>query len=597
MHTNANRLEAASPALTLVLCLVVASCSGKGSTSHAASNGQGGQPSQVVGGTSGVSGASGSGPEGGQGNGGTSTGDACIAPATGPVVITPNSGTFQGSVSVTLNVSNPDAKIRYTKDGTVPSASSTLYDGTPLTLTATTRLLARGFVGDQPDGDVTAALFVARGISATHDVPVILLDSYGAGKLSGEPSSRDFVDVAYLQYALSDGVVDLSSQPTVASLAAFHAHGQSSARTDKMPYRIELRGIDASDRDCVLEGLPAESDWVLVPPYADKTLIHNPFVYGLARDVGLLAPRFRTVELYVNDDKNPLSSDDYRGVYQLVEVIQNKKNRLNLAKLDAKITTLPDISGAYVFKFDHIVAEPPLVDCPNGASNCWHYLELVYPSPATDAQLGFLTNYLVDFNDALYRSASSTAQTTYLDYIDLKSFVDHVIICEATRNLDCYVRSQYFYKDRNEKIFAGPLWDFDMIAGVGLDHQTINDQFHNNIGTEGWQYEANSSRMDGVTSGWFTQLIADPQFKAALVSRWRELRAGVYSDSAIVSRVDGITKGLAAAAHRNFTRWDILTQGTVNNFTSPTEPTWEGQVAYMKQVLKERAAWIDSQWQ
>ncbi|MEU4540396.1 hypothetical protein AB0G15_36705 [Streptosporangium sp. NPDC023825] len=39
---------------------------------------------------------------------------------------------------------------------------------------------------------------------------------------------------------------------------------------------------------------------------------------------------------------------------------------------------------------------------------------------------------------------------------------------------DAYVRSAHFHEDRDTKIFAGPLWDFDFTFGVGGLFQ--NDQ-------------------------------------------------------------------------------------------------------------------------
>ena len=43
--------------------------------------------------------------------------------------------------------------------------------------------------------------------------------------------------------------------------------------------------------------LPAESDWALYGPNAiEPVLIHNPFAYELARQMGQWAPRTRFVE-------------------------------------------------------------------------------------------------------------------------------------------------------------------------------------------------------------------------------------------------------------------------------------------------------------
>jgi hypothetical protein len=64
-------------------------------------------------------------------------------------------------------------------------------------------------------------------------------------------------------------------------------------------------------------------------------------------------------------------------------------------------------------------------------------------------------------------AARADTTTGYPAFIDTPSFVNQVILHELTRNLDAYTRSQYFYKDRDGKVNAGPLWDYDLIAGVG----------------------------------------------------------------------------------------------------------------------------------
>src|SRR5262249_49016839 len=49
--------------------------------------------------------------------------------------ISPNGGSFTNSVQVTLTCATAGAEIRYTTDGSVPTAASTLYNG-PFTLSA-----------------------------------------------------------------------------------------------------------------------------------------------------------------------------------------------------------------------------------------------------------------------------------------------------------------------------------------------------------------------------------------------------------------------------------------------------------------------------
>ena len=62
-----------------------------------------------------------------------------VAAAVTPT-LTPNGGTFTSSVQVTLACATAGAQIRYTTDGSAPTATSMLYSGAPLTFTVTTVL-------------------------------------------------------------------------------------------------------------------------------------------------------------------------------------------------------------------------------------------------------------------------------------------------------------------------------------------------------------------------------------------------------------------------------------------------------------------------
>jgi hypothetical protein len=549
---------------------------------------------------------------------GGTTALACPGPAQGEVTLSVPSGTFQGSLSVTLSTTKPGAEIRYTTDGKAPTSDATLYTDAGLAITRTTRLRAQAFVGGVATGTPTSALYIARDVVASSELPILVLDSYGSGKLPTAETARAYVDVGFLAFEPADGgTASLDAKPTTASFAAFHVRGNSSAMFDKVPYRLELRNEAGDDRDCPLLGMPAEADWALVGPHADKTLIHNNFVYELGRDLGMAVPRVKLAEVYVNLENEPLEAEHYQGVYQVVETIKNQKNRLNLKQLKETKISEAEISGGYIFSFEWMITPENPLPCPEGTANPWNYLELVDPEPAAAPQRDYLTKYLVDFNAALHGSNPADPATGYPRYIDPKTWVDQIIVNEFTRNMDAYVRSQYFYKDRDAKANAGPLWDFDLIAGVGLKPGSFGATMANTT-TDGWQYEGNASRMTKATgtggadagaprpgtpttaaagtADWFLILLQDPAFKAQLVARWKELRGGLLSDSAVAARIDGLTKGLGPAADRNFKKWNILTQARVAPFDTPTEASWTAQIAFMKDWLQKRAAWLDGQW-
>lgn len=72
--------------------------------------------------------------------------------------IAPDGGTFTNSILVSITCATAGASIRYTLDGSTPSAASTLYSGA-LTLSATTTVKARGFKDGATDSATATATF------------------------------------------------------------------------------------------------------------------------------------------------------------------------------------------------------------------------------------------------------------------------------------------------------------------------------------------------------------------------------------------------------------------------------------------------------
>lgn len=504
------------------------------------------------------------------------------------------SGTFTGSLAVTIETPIEGAVIRFTLDGSEPGPEAPLYDGSPVVVDTTRQIRAQAYLNEASAGRAGTALYVARTFDVTSDLPLVVLEGYG----TGQPTDRDvYVDMAFLVYEPVDGVASLSNPPTLATRGGYHLRGQSSATFEQAPYRIELWDNASEDIDLPLLGMPPEGDWALIGPYSDRTLIRNAFTYDLGRDMGLSAPRFAFAEVYINQADRPLVAEDYQGIYMVVETIKNNQSRLDLAQLEEGDVSPEQISGGYIFKFEWAASEDPTLACtgseplgggfgfgggpggPGGGDTggtCWTDLEVVDPEPLAPEQAAFLTDYIQRFHDSLHGEAFAD----YSQFIDVASFVDVFIVNELTRNLDAYTRSAYYYKERDQPITAGPLWDFNLTLGMG---------FGTNLEVAGWQFEERN-----VASDWFRLLGTDPEFLALVSARWQELRQTLLSEDQLNQRIDALIGPLENAAVRDFERWpvDVVAQGI---FQIPAEPTWQGQVQVMRDWLGERLAWLDSQ--
>ncbi|MGP4110280.1 CotH kinase family protein [Streptomyces sp. 4N509B] len=503
------------------------------------------------------------------------------ADLTGDITFSVPSGTFSEAVDVALSTTVADATIRYTTDGTPPTATSTAYDGEPLRLTATTQLRAQPFVDGAATGAMGTALYVAStaGVAqAAHDLPLLVMDAYGAGK-----PGREYEDVAtMIMEPGADGTASVADAPAVASRAGFHLRGQSSSTFAKAPYRLELWDNEDDDADHPVLGMPADSDWVLRGPFTDKSLIREALVYDLGRAMGLAAPRYRFVEVYLNLDDQPMAAADYQGVYMIVETIKINSDRLDLAELEEEDVTPPAVTGGYVFASEWLASEEPTLPCTGPAATCWQDLEVKEPGDLQPEQLEWLTGHVQEFHDALHGETPADPDTGYPAYIDTGSFVDQVILNELSRGMDSYIRSTYFHKDREGPIVAGPLWDFDLTFGVG--------GYFENQETAGWQFE--QTRYP-VGNDWYLRLMNIPAFSEQVDARWEELRQGLLSDAALRTRVAELAAPLADAAERNFEKWPNLSSSMVGAFVTPTSETWQEQVDILEEWLTERITWLD----
>ena len=360
--------------------------------------------------------------------------------------------------------------------------------------------------------------------------------------------------------------------------------GSSSQEFPKKSYGFETRDEENSDVDVSLLGLPEEEDWILSGPYSDKTLMRNVLVYDLARDIGRYASRTRYVDLYINGD--------YRGIYVLMEKLKRDTERINISKADDS-----DVTGGYILKVDRPegnFTHPGEYTTNNSFMSYYGStldsgssdVNFLYGYPKVDditqEQRDYISGYVMDFETSLasYNFTHPINGNRYEEYVDVDSFVDFMILNEITNNIDSYRLSTFMYKDAGGKLEMGPVWDFNLGFGntggsCGLDLPI------------GWSFNTNCSL---ATLFWWERLVEEPVFISRLQTRWSELRAGVFSDESVLSRIDSYVSELAGSVDKNFEKWDIL-----GKYVWPVVigKTYEEEVDFLKSWLSERMIWMD----
>jgi hypothetical protein len=477
---------------------------------------------------------------------------------------------------------------------------------------------AQPFANGAAAGTVSTGLYILRAFDLTSNLPIMIIDGYGKGKPPKPMNSQvanPYFDAAVMIFEPVGGTADVSKLPTIATRAGYHVRGQSSASFPQTPYKVEMWDNANNDAKYSVLGMPGDGDWALIPPYYDRSLIRNPFTYTLGQDMGLTAPRNAFAEVFINYADRAMSMDDYQGIYWISETLEINKHRLDVAQLKDSDLAEPEITGGYMFKFDQAATDStaPHLTCTGSgplsgttgmgmigggaggrggtmAGTCWTDCEQVDPAPLPMQQLTWITQYVQSFHNTLF----TTPMGDYSQYIDVASFVDYLIISELTRNVDAYVRSAFFHKDRNAKLQGGPLWDYNFALGVG-GSTTIDPM-------GGWQYQGTTagSLPSRNVNSWFPMLMKDPNFVSQVKARWKTLRQGIYSQTAIDQRITDLIAPLQGdAVARDYAKWPVnkVYPNTTGFVRGPTDPTFDGQIQALRTFLSARLTWMDAQWQ
>lgn len=426
------------------------------------------------------------------------------------------------------------------------------------------------------------------------DLPVVVIDS--RQKKITKKDGKKSVDIEIYQ---SDGtlshynnIVEFTENAPLLydGVAGIVKRGQSSMAFDKLNFSMEFRDPyhELVQKNVQILGFPEDSDFVLHGPWSDKSLMRNAVVYDLWRDMGYYSPRTQFVELYINgstsknkdDDETVLSDSDYRGVYLLVEKIKRGKRRVDVAKQIATDINDPLMSGGFIYEKSKEGKKNPTDDAFKTAEVADNLYILAYPKNDnwTQEREDWIDDYVVEFEKVMYQPTTQEDIEKRYDYIDVQSWIDSILLQEFVKNIDGFSVSQYFHKDRYEKIQSGPQWDFNITLG-NMDYDNECSE------PEGWFIKGKSL---------IRPLFNDKKFTDQYIARWHELRETSLSDENFNKIVDNYSSQLSEAQKRNFERWPVIGVSIKFNNDKTVQSSYEGEVEYMRNWGLTRLHWIDA---
>lgn len=410
--------------------------------------------------------------------------------------------------------------------------------------------------------------------SSSNSLPLISINTNGNSIVDDPKVSAD------LQIIQGDSLVE-------AYQIGIEIRGSSSQMFDKKSYGFETWDVDKNDLDVSFGGFPEEEDWILYGPYSDKSLIRNVLIYELSNAVGQYATRTAFYELEINES--------FRGTYVLMEKIKRDKNRVAISKNKEE-----NISGGYILKIDKPTSDGEWYDdsfsfsskyMPNGnlGQNKNAYFIYEYPDAddVDDDQKEYIQNYIHDFENALAEEELSSEENGYKKYIDLDSFIDFFILNEVSKNPDGFRLSTYMYKNKDEKLKMGPIWDFNIAFG--------NVNYCDGASPLGWTYLFNEVCPNDtwLVPFWWNRFMEDPIFVEALKDRWNNLRSSSFNTSEILQRIMLLEEKLKSsnAVKNNFSKWSILGEYVwPNDFIGDS---YKDEMNYLKDWIVKRMEWID----
>ncbi len=343
--------------------------------------------------------------------------------------------------------------------------------------------------------------------------------------------------------------------------------GNSTQHYPKKPYGFETRNALGENLNVSLLGMPEENDWILRASYFDHTFIRNPLAGHMSRLTGRWASRCRLVEVVLNGE--------YQGIYIFMEKLKRDRNRVDIARLESNEITEPDISGGYIYEitgFEENLGESRYLKYPKYDEAAWQ-------------QINYIREYDNNFRGVMKSGFYMDEQVGYNAWIDVESFVDELLVQEAIRNSDAYGWSGYFHKDRNGKICAGPVWDFDQSAG--------NSSYPDDGIINGWMF--NHEHTNNTPFFW-SLLWEDPVFKYKVRQKWEKLREDAFKTTNLTAYIDSIAYLLSEAQQREFEKWPVLGVYVWRETTGYDQRnTYEKEVTYLKYFLIQRWTWMDAQ--
>lgn len=212
--------------------------------------------------------------------------------------------------------------------------------------------------------------------------------------------------------------------------------GNGTWTQEKKPYQIRF------NEKVDLFGMGKARKWCLLANAMDGSNLRTEIAFNVVEMLEMEnAMKGQFIELYVNET--------YQGLYYLTHVVEIGKSIVDLKN---PMGILIELDNLYW----------PTEEYYRSQEGDVFVIKDVKTKDLSAAALDIFMKAYNEFETAV----KNKDYTVISEIIDIDSFAEYYLISEFSVNPDAYWTSFYFYKDGEEdKIHAGPAWDFDLAFG------------------------------------------------------------------------------------------------------------------------------------
>ena len=380
-------------------------------------------------------------------------------------------------------------------------------------------------------------------------LPVVRIKTPGGREIT---SKTDWMADASMRIENPDGSLDYEGTMSI------RGRGNSTWNYPKKPYALKL------DSKSQILGMPKHKRWILLANWKDRTLLRNDAAFWLSRHTGLAyTVRGQFVEVEFNGK--------HVGNYYLCEQIKIDKNRVNIEEMEAGETDPELITGGYLLELDTYYDEI------NKFRSSRFLLPYQFKEPDEDALSPAAFNYVKNYVTELERILKDPEQVkahAYEPYLDVDSAIWFMFVNELATNTDFFSswpfegpHSVYFYKPRGDKLYSGPVWDFD---------------YHGFVPTYAKQWAGADKTL------YYPALWGDEKFRARMLELW-EKNKDTFRE--LTDYIDQMAEKIRISEEINHQLWPIPAW---QNENGDEQMDFSAAVERIKKGFTDKWTWMDA---